>query len=118
MFITKQDLTEEISRVAEMPPEDSEPIADAIYGSYLVGGLSGLQESFARLPPDATVFDIIFPVFARAVEVFGDKRKASHWFATPLPVLDNHSPAQLLTSHAGIEALETLLTRIEHNIPS
>jgi putative toxin-antitoxin system antitoxin component (TIGR02293 family) len=60
----------------------------------------------------------IVPVVAHAVAVFGDEKKASHWLATPLPLLGDRSPSQLLEDQAGIELVEQVLTRIEHNIPS
>lgn len=60
----------------------------------------------------------IVPVVAHAVAVFGDEKKASHWLATPLPILGDRSPSQLLEGQEGIELVEQVLTRIEHNIPS
>lgn len=58
------------------------------------------------------------PVIAHAVAVFGDEQKATHWLSTPLDVLGNRSPAELLASGEGIALVERTLTRIEHNIPS
>jgi putative toxin-antitoxin system antitoxin component (TIGR02293 family) len=60
----------------------------------------------------------IVPTIAHAVAVFGDEHKASHWLATPLPLFDNHSPSQVLDREGGVELVEQILTRIEHNIPS
>ena len=60
----------------------------------------------------------IVPVVAHAVAVFGDEKKASHWLATPLRLLGDRSPSQLLEAQDGIELVEQVLTRIEHNIPS
>jgi len=60
----------------------------------------------------------IVPVVAHAVAVFGDEKKASHWLATPLPLFGDRSPSQLLEGREGIELVEQVLTRIEHNIPS
>ncbi len=62
--------------------------------------------------------DRIIPVIAHAVGVFGDEYKASHWLATPLPLFDHRSPAELLESDEGLHLVEQTLTRIEHNIPS
>lgn len=58
------------------------------------------------------------PVIAHAVAVFGDENKASHWLRTPLPLLAGRAPAELLGDQAGIERVEQILIRIEHNIPS
>jgi RNA polymerase sigma-70 factor, ECF subfamily len=60
----------------------------------------------------------IVPVIAHAVAVFGDEKKASHWLATPLPLLGERSPSQLLERQEGVDLVEQVLTRIEHNIPS
>jgi putative toxin-antitoxin system antitoxin component (TIGR02293 family) len=60
----------------------------------------------------------IVSVIAHAVAVFGDEHKASHWLATPLPLLDNRSPTQVLEGAGGADLVEQVLTRIEHNIPS
>jgi putative toxin-antitoxin system antitoxin component (TIGR02293 family) len=63
----------------------------------------------------------IVPVVAHAVAVFGDEHKASHWLATPLALLENRAPSELLNSTLlnsteGIQRVEEILTRIEHNI--
>jgi putative toxin-antitoxin system antitoxin component (TIGR02293 family) len=60
----------------------------------------------------------LVPVIAHAVAVFGDEQKATHWLSTPLPILENRTPTELLASEEGIELVERTLTRIEHNIPS
>jgi putative toxin-antitoxin system antitoxin component (TIGR02293 family) len=57
-------------------------------------------------------------VIAHAVAVFGDEQKATHWLSTPLPLLGNRAPADLLVTDDGIERVQRILTRIEHNIPS
>jgi putative toxin-antitoxin system antitoxin component (TIGR02293 family) len=60
----------------------------------------------------------LVPVIAHAVAVFGDEQKATHWLSTPLAILENRAPTDLLTSDEGIELVERTLARIEHNIPS
>ena len=60
----------------------------------------------------------IVPVIAHAVAVFGDERKASHWLSTPLPIFGDRSPSQLLEAQEGVDGVEQVLTRIEHNIRS
>ncbi len=57
-------------------------------------------------------------IVAHAVEVFGDEQKASHWLATPLPLLDGRSPADVLARGDEVESIDRILTRIEHNIPA
>ena len=60
----------------------------------------------------------LVPVIAHAVAVFGDEQKATHWLSTPLSILENRTPTELLATDEGIELVERTLTRIEHNIPS
>ncbi len=60
----------------------------------------------------------LVPVIAHAIAVFGDDRKAAHWFETPLPLFDNRTPSDLLETEEGAALVEQTLTRIEHNIPS
>lgn len=67
--------------------------------------------------PAAFNLNRAIPVMAHAVAVFGDERKASHWFNTPLEILENRSPTELLAG-GDVQSVDTLLTRIEHNIPS
>ena len=62
--------------------------------------------------------DHIVPIVAHAVGVFGDEQKASHWLSTPLVILGDLSPAQVLAREGGTETIDRILTRIEHNIPS
>lgn len=60
----------------------------------------------------------LLPVVAHAVGVFGDEGKASNWLKTPLPILDDKSPSQILEEPDGVQRIEEILTRIEHNIHS
>jgi putative toxin-antitoxin system antitoxin component (TIGR02293 family) len=60
----------------------------------------------------------IAPVIAHAVAVFGDEQKATHWLSTPLPLLHNETPAEVLQTKDGIARVEQILIRIEPNIPS
>jgi uncharacterized protein (DUF2384 family) len=67
--------------------------------------------------PSAIRLEQVIPIVAHAVAVFGDEQKASHWLDTPSPLLGNRSPVEVL-SGGDIQAVDTILTRIEHNIPS
>jgi putative toxin-antitoxin system antitoxin component (TIGR02293 family) len=60
----------------------------------------------------------LVPVIAHAVAVFGDEHKATHQLSTPLPILDDKTPAEVLQTKDGIARVEEILIRIEHNIPS
>jgi putative toxin-antitoxin system antitoxin component (TIGR02293 family) len=77
----------------------------------------GGEQGRAR-PDRPLAIDKLVPVVAHAVAVFGDERKASHWLTTPLPLLENRSPAAVLSDDEGFERIDRILTRIEYNIPS
>jgi putative toxin-antitoxin system antitoxin component (TIGR02293 family) len=66
------------------------------------------------------MFDVahLVPVIAHAVAAFGDEHKATHWLSTPLSMLDDKTPAEVLQTRDGIARIEQILIRIEHNIPS
>lgn len=66
---------------------------------------------------NAIQLERVIPIVAHAVAVFGDEQKASHWLDAPLALLGNRSPVEVL-SGGDIQAVDTILTRIEHNIPS
>ncbi len=66
----------------------------------------------------AVYIDRVVPLVAHAIVVFGDEQKASHWLATPLPLLGNRSPVQVLARGGDVDGIDQILTRIEHNIPS
>jgi putative toxin-antitoxin system antitoxin component (TIGR02293 family) len=57
---------------------------------------------------------LLVPVIAHAVAVFGDEQRATHWLSTPLAILGNRTPAELLATNEGIALVERTLTRIEH----
>ena len=76
---------------------------------------ANLEEELNVTAPQLPIARIV-PVIAHAVAVFGDEHKASHWLSTPLPLLDNRAPSELLNSDEGIQRVEEILTRIEHNI--
>ena len=63
-------------------------------------------------------FTAIMPVIAHAGAVFGDQEKAMHWLRSPLGILEGRTPMEVLRMAGGIARIETILTRIEHNIPS
>ena len=60
----------------------------------------------------------IVRIVAHAVGVFGDEQKASHWLVTPLALLGNLSPTEVLAGGGDGNVIDQILTRIEHNIPS
>jgi putative toxin-antitoxin system antitoxin component (TIGR02293 family) len=77
-------------------------------------------ESIGAHPGDSFSAQLaaVLPVVAHAIAVFGDEHKATHWLSTPLAILSNRAPVALLQTPQGIQQVELILTRIEHNIPS
>jgi uncharacterized protein (DUF2384 family) len=62
--------------------------------------------------------ETLIPVVAHALATFGDEKKATHWLSTPLQILEGATPFQVMSKQGGAELIETILTRIEHSIPS
>jgi putative toxin-antitoxin system antitoxin component (TIGR02293 family) len=57
-------------------------------------------------------------IFELAQSVMGGSEQALRWMGTPVRALDYLTPVSLLGSKDGIEAVETILARLEHGIPS
>ena len=55
-------------------------------------------------------------VLVRATEVMGSQVRAEQWLTTPATALDLHRPIDLLSSPAGVEAVEQLLGRLEYGV--
>lgn len=55
-------------------------------------------------------------VLARATELFGSQAEAESWLEQPAIALDQRRPIDLLSTPAGVEAVETLLTRLEYGV--
>lgn len=57
-------------------------------------------------------------VGAAAIDVFGDEEKARLWLRSPIRALGDATPASLLDTDVGAEAVLDVLTRIEHGVYS
>lgn len=57
-------------------------------------------------------------VGAAAIDVFGDEELARRWLRTPVQALGGDTPASLLDTDVGAEAVLDVLTRIEHGVYS
>lgn len=55
-------------------------------------------------------------VLTRATEVIGDKEEALRWLGTPVRALNYSTPISQLATVQGKEAVETVLTRLEHGV--
>ena len=62
---------------------------------------------------DATSIDTLLD---RAVEVVGDREEALRWLGTPVRALNFETPVSQLATAQGKEAVETVLTRLEHGV--
>ena len=52
----------------------------------------------------------------RATQVIGDREQALRWLGTPVRALNFETPVSQLVTPQGKEAVETVLTRLEHGI--
>lgn len=55
-------------------------------------------------------------ILASATRIFGSQRAAEEWLDRPAIGLDQRRPIDLLATPAGVDAVETLLTRIEYGV--
>lgn len=55
-------------------------------------------------------------ILARATDVFGAQEEAEEWLEKPATGLNNEKPIDLLSTPAGLEMLESHLTRIEYGV--
>ena len=52
----------------------------------------------------------------RAIEVFGDSGAAMRWLGIPVAALQYATPISLLCRSEGVDAVLTILGRIEHGV--
>jgi putative toxin-antitoxin system antitoxin component (TIGR02293 family) len=55
-------------------------------------------------------------VLAKAGRVFGDRRAAEAWFKSPAMALAQRRPIDLMSTVAGTELVDQLLTRLEYGV--
>lgn len=55
-------------------------------------------------------------ILGRATEVFGTRDEAERWLQLPAMALDRRRPIDLLSSPAGVEMVEDLLTRLKYDV--
>ncbi len=55
-------------------------------------------------------------VMTRATEVLGSREEAERWLLAPALALSHQAPINLLSTHAGVELVEDLLTRIQYGV--
>jgi putative toxin-antitoxin system antitoxin component (TIGR02293 family) len=67
---------------------------------------------------DAPPIFLEFPtdVHQLAIQVLGSQAVAARWMGRPAPALDGRCPGELLGDDAGVEAVRTLLMRIEYGV--
>ena len=69
-----------------------------------------------RIRPVPIPTESIDKILDRAAEVIGDREQALRWFGTPVPALNFATPVSQLGTPQGKEAVETVLTRLEHGV--
>ncbi|MBD0273471.1 MAG: DUF2384 domain-containing protein [Acetobacteraceae bacterium] len=55
-------------------------------------------------------------ILGRAIEAFGSQAEAEAWLERPAMALDRRKPIDLLSTPAGVEAVEDHLTRLEYGV--
>ncbi len=55
-------------------------------------------------------------ILGRATELFGSQAEAEAWLERPAMALDRRKPIDLLSTPAGVEAVEDHLTRLEYGV--
>ncbi len=71
------------------------------------------RQQTKRLEPlEQMKTEMVNRVFERATSVLGNQSNAKIWIKSELPVLDNKSPLELLTTIEGYETVKTMLGRI------
>lgn len=79
--------------------------------------LQSRRQAGGRLNPEQSEKVLrIAHVFARAVEVFGDRSRGEEWMGRVHSELEGQTPAEMLDTEFGARRVEQLLGRIEHGI--
>jgi putative toxin-antitoxin system antitoxin component (TIGR02293 family) len=55
-------------------------------------------------------------ILTKAIAQFGSQEEAERWMQEPAMGLDNRRPLDLLATPAGVEMVETFLTRLEYGV--
>ena len=55
-------------------------------------------------------------ILGRATELFGSQAEAEAWLERPALALDDRRPIDLLSTPAGVESIDDLLTRLEYGV--
>jgi putative toxin-antitoxin system antitoxin component (TIGR02293 family) len=55
-------------------------------------------------------------ILTTATGLFGDQKSAERWLNSPAMALEQNAPVDLMTTQAGAELVEQLLTRLEHGV--
>lgn len=55
-------------------------------------------------------------IWKRALELFGDEKKAARWLATPLSELGGLTPEEILEHDPKADAVSAVLDRIDYGV--
>ncbi len=92
------------------------PILASTKGSRQKGKVGRAEVNVAGTEVQTVDLEGIVAVTGRAIEVFGDREKATRWLQMPLPSLSNRTPLSMLKTADGIEQIEDVLGRIEQGV--
>lgn len=76
------------------------------------------KEDARLLPSESEKMLRFVRVAARAMDVLGTEANAKAWIRSPIPALRGATPASLLDTDIGTEAVLDVLTRIDHGVYS
>ena len=76
------------------------------------------QEGARLLPSESEKMLRLARVGAAAIDVLGSREKAKVWLRSPIPSLGGSTPASMLDTEVGTQAVLEVLTRIEHGVYS
>jgi len=109
--------------VKAIDPRAMGPLGSLIGSLHTVNrrnmGDGGVNIALRRLTPEES--DIVIRTartLAKAIDILGDRKKASHWLTTPNRALGGEIPMTLLDTSAGAHEVEAVLDRIEYGVYS
>ncbi|MGA3346852.1 MAG: MbcA/ParS/Xre antitoxin family protein [Terracidiphilus sp.] len=100
--------------MASLPQFERKGIRSSATQSGNTEAVSGLKDKYFSQALRLRRYKMLV---ARAVDALGDEIKASRWLSVPNPDLNGQTPLQVAERDGyGLDAIEPLLTRIEHGV--
>ena len=102
--------------MAKRPSRIEEKYTSSVMQFNAVDVLSVSQVIPAQSLAAASRTENVSRVISRTIEVFGNEEKAKSWLSKSRHQFYGKSPLEMLSTQAGVEAVENLLGQIEHGI--